>query len=94
MNLEEKYELYHTKLQEMVSNRSCPEYYTGKTIKDTVLKCIEVEKEFLGVANRRYLDFYDKYINSEYPLSDNGLYMLSSKFVGIGDSALMCYKQK
>lgn len=95
MNLEEEYKFYDEKLHDMIAGSMYDfRYYKGKVIKETVLKCMETEKKFFGVDNYRYREFYDKYINSKYPLSDNELYRLVSKPVGIGDPVLICYKKK
>ena len=94
MSLENVYEELHAKLRDMISwSNNDQKYYTGREIKDIVTKCIESEKN-LGIKIREHNEFYDRYVASEFPLSNNSLYCITKKCVGIGNWVMKCYKKQ
>jgi hypothetical protein len=92
---EKQYKIWHEKMRSMISyDTYTPTYFTGKEIKETMMKCIEIEEALCGTAWSRHREFRKKYIDSERPLSDKGWYCLVLKPVHMDEPVLLCYRKK
>ena len=88
-----EYDEPYKKFKSMISHdRFELNYFTGKEIKEVVAKCIKLEMAIL-VELAQHCAFYDKYVASEYPLSDDALYSISN-IVRDDKPELICYKKK
>ena len=80
------------KLNDMISwtkRYSGKKWCTGKDIKEAILKCLSEEDSFYFKKNE-LLRFKERYIDSQYPLSDTKWYSLS--WYGKEMDELRCYK--
>lgn len=83
----DQYEIAKDKIFSMIV---CKDYYTGKEIKELFETVVKLSKKFYGDTRQDHQNFYDKYVVSKYPLSDNTLYCIKRKSIG----EIVCYKKE
>ena len=82
----------YSEFEDMVSySKYNKKYFTGKQIKDIVQKCLD-DETVIGGRRKELNAFTEKYINSKYPLNDNGLYCIF--WIGKNYDELKCCKSK
>jgi len=87
----DRYENAKDRIFNMFTNN---DYHSGKEIKELFTDAVKLAQKLYGNVRPDHMDFYNTYVVSEYPLSDNKLYRIKKQHIGIDKREIKAYKKQ